>query len=490
MAIQTNSFKSADFRITASCALEMSLSRQVTYFFAAALLYTATAQLSAAKAQPELTATQRAAQFGISDIRGIGYIPGPEGPAKPIDPSFGLADPLPYFQNTLQTYMPDRTTPYCQPHDPPYHTCHPLDATYTIYYDSDFYNADFELLWGSPGVGRDDLGRYKFELNANFIYLYDWTQNTRLRNHIPFLDRAHALGLRVAIPISNYTYEIMCGRVGGVTDWKTGVMNEFNEVYANGSSDPHPAAGVLKIFNEYDGSVCENPDFVAQVALYWKQLENARNVPDPQRLPIIFPVTFGIKHGIAGGAGLSAFDAINSMPGLGLSFWKARVIYATNPFNDGSFMKRWITTELPNWFATHNIPMDTPVMFGEYGRSSDESVPKTEAGQATWVKGQFDAMYIPKKPAGFLGAAAFINEYRFWLKPPEPNFALTDFGRGGGSWNQPAAKYIQHQLYQNPNGQPGQPWSAYYQVDQQKPRPAYCEIATVFYGNEMRPACP
>jgi len=68
MAIQSNSFEPEDFRIIATCALKTFLSRQATYFFAAALLYIATAQLSAAKAQSELTATQRAAQFGISTL--------------------------------------------------------------------------------------------------------------------------------------------------------------------------------------------------------------------------------------------------------------------------------------------------------------------------------------------------------------------------------------------------------------------------------------
>jgi hypothetical protein len=446
---------------------------------AVALFLAATAPLSATKAQAELTAMQRAEQFGVSDIRGIGYIPGPAGPAKPIDPSFCPGNPLPYFQDKLQTYKPDGT-PYGM-----------LEAKYTIYYDSDFYNADFEPLWGSPTVGRDDLGRYSTELNANFVYLYDWNPDTAQRNHLPFLDRAASLGMRVAIPISNYTYRIMCGEIDGVTDWKSRVMQEFNEVYANGSTKPHPAAGMLKIFNEYDNnSRCKNgADFVAQAALYWKQLEDARGVPDAQRMPIIFPVTFAIKNGVAGGAGLSAFNAITSLPGLGLDFWKARVIYATNPFNDATFMKRWIDTDLPNWFAVHNIPIDTPVMFGEYGHSSDESTPPTEAGQALFVKGQFDAMYLPKKPAGFLGAVAFINEYRFWLKPPEPNYALTDFGKGGGSWNRPASTYVKDQKYRNPNGG-GAFWDASYQVDPQKPRPAYCEIAKVFFGAGTPPACP
>ena len=291
-------------------------------------------------------------------------------------------------------------------------------------------------------------------------------------------------GLRVTIPISNYTYGLMCSS----GNWQATIRGVFKDVYGNGST-PHSAAGMLKIFNEYDVSNCQNAQYVAQAALYWKQLEDGANVPDAQRLPIIFPVTWSIQNGIPGGAVLSAFNAIKNNPGLGLAFWQARVVYATNPFNPGTEVYNWITTALPSWFQQHGIPSNTPVMFTEYGRSSDQSTPPNQAGQAEYVKGQFEAMYTNGKPKPnyFLGATAFVNEYRFWLDPPEPNFALTDFNKGGGTWNKPAAMYVHHQRYKNPNGG-GALWDAYYQVDLQQPRPAYCEIAKVFLAT-VQP-CP
>jgi hypothetical protein len=121
------------------------------------------AHLSDVKAQT-LTATQRAAQFGLSQIRGIAYIPGPQltgclsidvvsgknhcfgsgSEAKiPLDPNIVTTSVLPYYQNGLQTYTSTGAPSQY------------LGVQYTIYYDSDFYNADFQPLWGTPG--RNDL---------------------------------------------------------------------------------------------------------------------------------------------------------------------------------------------------------------------------------------------------------------------------------------------------------------------------------------------
>ncbi|HWP01421.1 MAG TPA: hypothetical protein VNL74_12490 [Methylococcus sp.] len=445
--------------------------------------------LTMGTAQADLTAMERAQQFGIGDIRGIAYIPGPAGPEKPVDPYFGAdSTALPYFIGSIQTYNPQGQ---------PYHL---LDAKYTIYYDSDFYNQDFQRLWGtgSPGQeGRDDLGRYKTELNANFVHLYDWNSDPSLRNHEPFLDYAQSLGMKVTIPVSNSIYQLMCSSNPNDRDTaRQRVAQIFRYVYGIGvlrrpMGAPHPAAGVLKIFNEFDVSQCKNAQHVAQVALWWRNLEVTNRIPDQYRLPIIFPVTFGIKNGIAGGAVLDAFNAIISTPGLGLDFWNARVIYATNPFNDGAFMKNWIETDLPAWFASNNIPTDTPVVFTEYGRSSDESNPPDETGQAEWIKGQFQAMWQPKPTSvNFLGTCAFVNQYRFWLQPPEPNFALTDFNQGGGAWNKPATMYVRAEQYLNPNaGERPASWGAKYQVDPQKPRPAYCEVARA-YGAQPSAQCP
>jgi hypothetical protein len=441
--------------------------------------------LPAAAAHADMTAMQRAAAFGISDIRGVAYIPGPQGPAKPIDPSFyPNISALPYFLGGLQTYTP-KGDPFT-PQDPctiPGTSSLGLCQTWTIWNDSDFYNADFASLW-SAGTdrGRDDLGRFKAELNANYIRPYDWQANPQIRNHHPFLDYANSLGMNVSIPISNYTYKVICGSIPKDKDWQQKVKWVFDDMYKSGSIDR--AAGMLEIFNEFDASECQNATYVAKIAQYWKSLEDGKNIPDTQRLPISFPVTFAITNGLPGGAVLDAFNAIKNMPGLGLNFWKSRVIYAVNTFNSGPFMKNWLTNTLPAWFTQNGIPADTPVVFTEYGRSSGN-----EDDQADWVKAQFQALW-PNKPKNFLGACAFVNEYRFWLQAPEPNFTLMNFNQGSGSWGKPKAMYVHTEQYQNPNADIGTLWTAQYQIDPQKPRKAYCEIGKVYFGSKTPPACP
>jgi hypothetical protein len=181
-----------------------------------AYLPTATAQQ---QPSTNLSAKDRAAKFGLSDIRGIAYHPGPylrgcastvthkctddTGSPKPlpVDAKFGNY-PLPFFLDTISTY--DQNGKLFQV----------LAQRYTIYYDADFYNKDFQALWGardSVTWRRDDLGRFRSELYANFVHLYDWNpDDPRKRDHGPFLDYAQRLSMHVTIPISNDTLRIMC----------------------------------------------------------------------------------------------------------------------------------------------------------------------------------------------------------------------------------------------------------------------------------------
>jgi hypothetical protein len=85
----------------------------------------------------------------------------------------------------------------------------------------------------------------------------------------------------------------------------------------------HPAAGLLKIFNEPDGSAWQSVRLVADACLIWKTLEDARGVPEEKRMPIIFPVTFGTSNGIPGGGMLSGWQAIRDNGQLGEAFWSS-----------------------------------------------------------------------------------------------------------------------------------------------------------------------
>ena len=41
------------------------------------------------------------------------------------------------------------------------------------YFDTDFFNSDFEGFWSASGGGRGDLANMA-DLGINFIHLYDW----------------------------------------------------------------------------------------------------------------------------------------------------------------------------------------------------------------------------------------------------------------------------------------------------------------------------
>ena len=413
-----------------------------------------------------MNSLDRAKAFGLDDIRGIAYKPGPlafDGSQNPKKQGGS------YFENIKDG----------------------LDVKYTIYYDSDFYNSDFDQLWSGNNGGRDDLRRFKEKLNVNFVHLYDWNPGTqagapnggKMRDHIPFLNYANSLGIKVTIPISNDQMKnAYCTQ--NKTLAQQNAQNMFNEIYGASGTTQHAAAGILKIFNEPDVSECKNVRFVADACAIWKSLEDQRGVPDANRLPIIFPVTFGDSNGMPGGGMLPAWQAISGNSQLGEAFWRERIIYATNPFNDGNFMKSWLTTTVPAWFAQNGIPAETPIMFAEYGRSSDESNPPDEQGQATWVDGQFSLVQTKPVPQ-FLGACLFLYDTQFWKAKPEPNFTATDFvinSGGNSTWPHPASDNQVSQKYWNPNGNNGGGaiWDWNYNVQRLSERPSYWKVADHF----------
>src|SRR6266496_2758061 len=80
-----------------------------------------------------------------------------------------------------------------------YAQCGEKSSTCPVYYGSDFFNADFPMLWDDANGGRGDL-KAMADLKVNFLHLYDWDP---ARNHLPALNKAKQLGIRVAVPISN-----------------------------------------------------------------------------------------------------------------------------------------------------------------------------------------------------------------------------------------------------------------------------------------------
>src|SRR6185295_1553190 len=171
----------------------------------------------------------------------------------------------------------------------------PFNQFNAVYYDTDFYNSDFAALWGPDGGGRNDLLTMK-NAGINFLHIYNWNPG---RNHTPFLDAVKANGMKVMIPISNYTNCLIVGNcqgvnVGSYQNAFTNIQNIFNQIYPGSSTTAHPAAAMWGIYNEYDKNTVDpvNVAFVVQALI---KLENDRGVPAANRLPITVPVSFATR---------------------------------------------------------------------------------------------------------------------------------------------------------------------------------------------------
>ena len=86
----------------------------------------------------------------------------------------------------------------------------PSDFFQTAYFDSDFFNSDFTAIWGDDGQAgaRKDLATFA-GARLNMLHIYNW--NAQRTGHTAFLDAAQQLGIKVMIPISNFTAQTITG---------------------------------------------------------------------------------------------------------------------------------------------------------------------------------------------------------------------------------------------------------------------------------------
>ena len=175
----------------------------------------------------------------------------------------------------------------------------PSDFRQDAYFDSDFFNGDFTAIWGDDGQpgARNDLKTFA-DAKLNLLHLYDW--NAQRVNHTSALDEAHAKGLKVMVPISNFTASTIVGETPGCQcPWGYQaafkiVSGIFKQVYGEGTT-PHPAVAMWGIYNEYDLNRV-NPADVAFVAQAIITLEDAAGVPAANRLPMTAPVSDAIWY--------------------------------------------------------------------------------------------------------------------------------------------------------------------------------------------------
>ncbi len=177
-------------------------------------------------------------------------------------------------------------------------TCH--DPNSCKYFDSDFANDDFKGLWssenpGGTGQGRADLESMAMNLDVNFVRLYDWS-GPDFRHHINFLNEANGHGIKVAVPISNFTLQCIRGDqdcvfngVPGITFAKNNIKSILGELITNGK--PHEAIAMWTIGNEFDINNF-HPDVVATAIQFLIEAEEELGVTDDaNKLPITVPIS-------------------------------------------------------------------------------------------------------------------------------------------------------------------------------------------------------
>ena len=289
------------------------------------------------------------------------------------------------------------------------------------YYDTDFFNSDFTQLWSTSG--RGDLREMAQDLGANLIRLYNWNP---ARNHLSFLNEAHRLGLRVAVPISNYF-------VSQDPDAARHIADIVRQIYVDESgrpsTTPHPAVAMWTIGNEMDLAPGDRRANMAKVAAATASLvAGESSVGATRRLTVSSPVSFAALDGAppAIAATQMAMDQMTANPALGAGFVRSRFVAAVNTFNPGADLRRWIAT-----FAA-TIP-DTSVWFSELGINTSAScngfpAPCTPSDdqQGAYIAGQWRE--APPGTAGvYLGGAAFEFQDEPWKGGTEATFGLSKF---------------------------------------------------------------
>jgi hypothetical protein len=249
------------------------------------------------------------------------------------------------------------------------------------YFDTDYTNSCFPLLWGTDNSGRGDLKGFH-GLGVNFLRLYDWSAppsppggslTLNLRNHLPFLDECARYGIKVTIPVSNYNvYNI---NNPNFTWIKPNIEAIVEEAY-QGKTTPHPAAAMIAVGNEILYHAQENGltyeeavQYAIEVVEVILQKEAAMGIPQANKLLITLPLSTGtFGHGDVGGVyGLTLIQQYAEASAVcqAHDFLTDRYIISLNVEMDSAGTKTYlgqIKTAFP----------DTPILFTEYGTGRDD----------------------------------------------------------------------------------------------------------------------
>ncbi|PCI63347.1 MAG: hypothetical protein COB37_05140 [Kordiimonadales bacterium] len=298
------------------------------------------------------------------------------------------------------------------------------------YFDTDFTNETFSLLWGSINNGRGDIKNLS-DIGVNFLRLHHWSvppapgyePEEKQRNHLPFLRECSKRDIKVLVPISNqFLRQIHRGKGEEV---KAAILAIVTEVYNRQTSTP-AGAGMWAIGNEFDqGSPVFDVGDVVMAIEYLDEAETVLGILAENRLPVTAPISFDRYAPRAPGvvALQNLKRAINANAALkpaAANFWDSRFVASVNPFDDGRHLKAYINKAFPKYFP------DLPFFFHETGAPIQAgSAVATPIDQASFVKGQLEAT---THRANFLGRCIFqfLNQtaMKSWS---ETTFGMTQY---------------------------------------------------------------
>lgn len=293
------------------------------------------------------------------------------------------------------------------------------------YFDTDFTNSTFPLLWSADQGGRGDLAQLT-AIGVNFLHLYDWSvppapwskPGDHQRSHQTFLQECGAHGLKVFVPISNW----FLGQINQHNPAIAGFIKAMvTEVY-NGGTTPGPGAAIWGIANEYDLQSTFTVNDVVRAMVFLVNAEQALAIPPEHRLPVTSPVSFDDHGGQNPPAVLATqklVDAITAEPALGSAFLAQRFVAAINTFNGGDFLSTYVNNTFPGRFP------NLPFFFSEMGVPIPGPDVSDEVTQAAFVLKQLQAT----RPRGnFLGACVFQFLNQTAMKTgTEATFGMTKY---------------------------------------------------------------
>ena len=293
----------------------------------------------------------------------------------------------------------------------------------TKYFDTDFTNDSFPMLWSAAGEGRADVANLA-GIGVNFLHLYDWSvppapglpPGQYQRNHLPFLKECDKQKVRVFVPVSNYFLE----QIHQGSELVQGQIKAMvTEVY-DGQSTPRASAAIWGIGNEYDLASTFTVNDVVTAMTYLVAAETALGITAANALPVTAPVSFAAGTLPPGIAAIQTLQtAVEANASLGPTFWNQRFVASTNPFNDGAFLKTYIDTTFPHYFA------DLPFFFAEMGFPIQSQGVTNEEQQAAFVLEQLNAT---KPRNAFLGRCVFQFLNQTAMKSgTEATFGMTKY---------------------------------------------------------------